>query len=1169
MPENKPDLRTALQTIADRRQDSGPHPDLEDLVAYHAGELAAVEEKRLQDHLVWCPECARLVLDLDTFAISAAREVSEPAIAPVVPIAPRRPVFRRRWVTAIGAVAAAIALFIAWPRVEPLPGYAPSFSGDVRTVRDAGEASEIPVFVEGRELEIKLLPETTVVGRVTARAYLRLNAELRTLSAATLEIENGLVSLSGVLGADLHLPVGDHHLALVVARRGELPSLRRLHAALTSETTPTGSGWVAIQSQIRVVESPGDGEPALESEPWIEFAGCRTVRVGPVCVLGDDRRLTLWIRHRPGAEVKIDVGDWRPRQLAAGTAVRDGFRYAIELEPDARELVVEVTRSGRRSVWALALEPADTEAQWLSDARRAMQLRDLETARALAQPRLGEPDPAQRGAAFGLLARIAQRSDRPAVAVDHFLRAAEAQLEAGRLLDAVNDSTAAVYQLLQDRRFTDAAEVLEDLPVAHLGGAAEGRYYANYWRGLYSEETGDLRAAMSAMALASRGAERTGLLLDQIYSDDMLARQLSTVGLADAAAELHAGIRSRMAQLCPSDRSDVVPRAPGSETLDVCVCARLLTSRAWTWLLALEAGRPADDPSPPLQEAERLLEWSIANDGEKTCVMAEDLPNVRFNLALAALVAGDAERAQDDLARAAVDPQTLPRLAMWQLDLKARIALANARPTEALDLYRDLERRADPDTSPEAAWRAAFGRATAFAALGQTGEAADACGRAEDLLDTESLMVPMHAGRELFLAQRQKAARFCLDLLLTAGRQRQALATARRSVARSLRSLRLDAGLADLDPQARALWAETTARYRTVRDEIEGIAGQIRQGLPRDQQQRLESEINARRRALRELLDQRVVLLGGHSAFADGGLAEPPPGTLLLVYHPLPQGWAAFATDRQGVAVHRLELDSGEFEGPQLAVRLLEPFAERITRAQRVEVIAAGALRAVDFHVLPFADGMLLDHAPVAYRLDLPEIPAEAVPSPASALVVTDPGLLAAPAEGRQVRSLLESRSWRVELLEGPSASEPEVRRQLAGATLFHYAGHADFDRDSRGWDSRLALARGRGLTVDDVLAAPGVPRWVVLSGCETGRESRAAPLPSVGLAQAFLVAGSEAVVAATSEVSDREAAAMAEAFYRHWEAPVPLAVALRKAQLERSQQAPDSDWLTFRVIAR
>lgn len=44
-----------------------PHPDLDHLLAYRAGELADEEASRLQDHLVQCRECADLVLEAAVF----------------------------------------------------------------------------------------------------------------------------------------------------------------------------------------------------------------------------------------------------------------------------------------------------------------------------------------------------------------------------------------------------------------------------------------------------------------------------------------------------------------------------------------------------------------------------------------------------------------------------------------------------------------------------------------------------------------------------------------------------------------------------------------------------------------------------------------------------------------------------------------------------------------------------------------------------------------------------------------------------------------------------------------------------------------------------------------------------------------------------------------------
>lgn len=54
--------------------ETGIHPAVEELAAYHAGSLAEAAEARVQDHLVDCPACTRTLLDLD-----ALRQGADPA----------------------------------------------------------------------------------------------------------------------------------------------------------------------------------------------------------------------------------------------------------------------------------------------------------------------------------------------------------------------------------------------------------------------------------------------------------------------------------------------------------------------------------------------------------------------------------------------------------------------------------------------------------------------------------------------------------------------------------------------------------------------------------------------------------------------------------------------------------------------------------------------------------------------------------------------------------------------------------------------------------------------------------------------------------------------------------------------------------------------------------
>src|SRR5215475_3253408 len=62
------ELKNALAELLGARRDPGPHPDPDELAAYHDGELSAERERRVQDHLVACHECARLLLDLNGLA---------------------------------------------------------------------------------------------------------------------------------------------------------------------------------------------------------------------------------------------------------------------------------------------------------------------------------------------------------------------------------------------------------------------------------------------------------------------------------------------------------------------------------------------------------------------------------------------------------------------------------------------------------------------------------------------------------------------------------------------------------------------------------------------------------------------------------------------------------------------------------------------------------------------------------------------------------------------------------------------------------------------------------------------------------------------------------------------------------------------------------------------
>ncbi len=319
-----------------------------------------------------------------------------------------------------------------------------------------------------------------------------------------------------------------------------------------------------------------------------------------------------------------------------------------------------------------------------------------------------------------------------------------------------------------------------------------------------------------------------------------------------------------------------------------------------------------------------------------------------------------------------------------------------------------------------------------------------------------------------------------------------------------------------------------------------------------------------------KLLDQAFLVLGEPGE--QPGEAPPAlqPGELILAYHQLPRGWVGFAAYGKSVLAHRFELPLDILsQSEEVARRLLLPFRVPIEQAKRIRILPTGPLQGVDFHALPYDGDVLLARSPVVYGLDLPVVGNPAQPAGRHALLVADPrgDLPGALHEARAVREVLESgsRPWVTEELKSSDASAEAVRGRLAAADLLHYAGHGIFSGFS-GWESSLLLAKETRLTLGDLLALERVPAWVVLSGCDTGRSSAETPVESLGLAHAFLLAGSQAVVASTRSAPDTTVPVFFTDLYQQWDREPDLAVALQHTQLSWRRN-PGVDWAGFRLF--
>ncbi|HTN91752.1 MAG TPA: CHAT domain-containing protein [Sorangium sp.] len=935
--------------------------------------------------------------------------------------------------------------------------------------------------------------------------------------------------------------------------------------------------------------TPASTVPAPPLE--VEFAGCSAVHAGPACALPGDRTLRLWVKAPMDARVVIEVDATvaadAPLAALDGAPVQGGVLARVPVPDGARALSVTAEQDGARASFRLPLLPP-LDAPRLQEAEALRRNGKLDEASSALDALASGPDSAVQALAIGKRARVDLARGRIPEAIAGFEASISAHRAAGRVSDEFLDRFALSYTLLYNgRRFAEvraALGALRPLEAIH----PEGRALKPYYEALLSAESGDLRAALRQLDASAAGAERLGLGGHRLHVLQMRADLLQTLG---RPLEAQALLREVKALLPASS-------AP-------CEQASLLNDIGWNALHVAWASRGS---SGPLADAEAPLTAALALY-RGPCPRPAEQTNVLTNLALAKLEAGQtaAARARLDEARR-TDPRPDARVAMYWIEIEGRIALRSGNPASALRIYDRLSRLAEASELPEGRYRAALGRGRALEALGQLDAAIAACEGAEAVRSDLGLLVPLGEGRGGYLGRFEESARLEVDLLLRRD-PRRALRAARRSRALALAALRWIDGIEALGGEERARWESALAAYRDARAAFDE-EGRDDWRLSSDELEAARAARASRGRSIRALLDEALFLARrGEPALAE--LAEAPAlaeGELMLVLHPIRDGWAGFAVSRGGVVARRLPALDLSSPAAALSAGLLAPFAAPLRAAVRLRVAAHGELDRIDFHALPWDGAPLVARMPVTYGLDLPERgarpaggagairsagaagvppaagaagatrPADAASAPRAALVVADPrrDLPAARREADAVARALEGRGLRVERLSGGLATHRAVAGALEqpGIELFHYAGHGFFG-GLDGWDSGLALAGGSELAVGDILALRRAPARVVLSGCDTARTeaSPGARGLGLGLAQALLVAGARSVIAATRPVDDALAERVMAALYageQPGEQPGEQrdpGAQLREATLAALRADPSCDWASFRAL--
>ncbi len=902
---------------------------------------------------------------------------------------------------------------------------------------------------------------------------------------------------------------------------------------------------VAFRAATRARDaSPGpssSGAAALDASVVpladLEIAGCAAVTLDGVCTIREGATLRAWLASSASrVTFELDGAALAPMRA---TVIQDGTRFELRVPIGAHFLRVAIDGAPVASR-VLGTAPALPEVVVQARALRAKG--ELEAADAVLTRERARQGNAVDPMVTGTLARVALARGDVARVDSLFAESIDANERAGIASGAVEDSAALIYSWFERARFADAHALLARAR-ALARRYPEGTARLALYDARLASSTGDRRRALFGFRATADHEERLGLDRDRRMALQDAAMELDAIGrVADAIDDLVALYTTDAGGMDPCDRAD------------------LETNVGW---IALHLR------GPERVDTRMWLRRAIASQkGE--CPASYDpsrLASLFGYLARAELDRGALDQAAARLGEAAATMlHPPPRIDIEWRATRADLALARGDVAATLVELDGLRAAAEALGDRESLRAALEGRAAALARRGDRVGALDALARAAAIVDATIVAVPLGEGRDAFVRARETNDARRVDLLLALDRPEDALRELRRARSRLVDALAGADRIASLDATARARWEDAVGAYRRDREALDA-------DLADDW--RYSAQTLADRRA------RRAIRVASVQATFDTALAEvvhgrselpslDTPGEITLAYFAGTRGWYVFVVEDGHVRAKAIGDVDTKATRDALAAKLLAPFDAELGRARRVAVLAYGAARAVDFHALPWRGPPLGATLPVVYPLDRSARSGSigAIASP-RVLVVGDPtsDLKGARAELDAVAAgLTASGGWAVTVLRDKRASGDAVRSGLATADLFHYAGHGRFaGRD--GWASALRLAQHGELSVADILALPRAPRAVFLLGCDTARDSGEADGQGLGLAQAFLVVGARAVVAASRPVDDAATAAIATEIYARLTTEVDVAETMR-AVVAAATARGLTEWDAFRVLA-
>lgn len=868
--------------------------------------------------------------------------------------------------------------------------------------------------------------------------------------------------------------------------------------------------------------------PALRCEP----IDCAELRDDETCELSSPS-LTVWCAEMPAnASVTVSPEPSTARaDVVEKTRAAGGLRLRLEITVATDALwFAWGQRRQRIRVRTILLDPRVTEAVRL---RREGRIEDA--AEALLATRADETEE-DRVRVRSWLARLQLSKGNVDQAI-HELRSVIADAESQHMRSTAAWNRLALADTLRRHRgeLAKARQVLESMARVPPNRAAE----AAHQQGLIAEFSGNIRAARQHFNHALGLARRYDQSSLRSAIEHSLARLNATLGLATQTPE-------------------------EGDAKEPCHAAQKQSDRAWLSILRASAGHETISDLAPFHNAVAPF--------RSACPSTWSLKNALINLAIAAERRGDMDAVAKAVAEAEAVEQTSPILDGWLIDLNGRLLAHRGRHAEAARVYRRAVDSIAPSASFETRYRLHLGFARALRATGDTDQAERHYRLAMRALAREEQLAPIFAGQETLVLSRGDAEKELVDLLLTQHRNADALLQIRRGRTRHLRALATRQRLALLPQEDRERFETqigTVHRTRAALSEHHRGAWAV----PIAERTAYARASTRLTQALEDALDQAFFVISDHASDEVGSPAAK--GEALYTVYETGVGTYAFLQTQSETLVALIQ-PWHEPEASWLRDALATPFTEVLRRTSTLRVFQNAKMGEANVHTAPFlAQGEdeeqpLIEHMAVVYALDLPTQQrgaGSATPARPRALVVGNPtGDL--PMADREVNQVQEKMSGRfaVSAREGDEATASALGNDLELVDWFHYAGHAVHDA-SHQLGSALKLADASEFTVADILSLKRAPTAVVLSSCEGARATGHGSMVGLGLAQAFVVAGSGSVIASTRPTPDAVALSLSQALYE--KPPSSLTPENVRTVLRALRLKAPNDWQSFRLITR